>query len=175
MLCACFSVQQLLVIIADLNLLKTFIRSAVEVLKYIENAIINGKHLNSVHADPEVVPDIPLITAASSAEQTSFEDEEVEAIWPSNTDKRLCRLYNFFYDRDHKISSQWSEAMVRAHISILWVMQLRFQCGLRGIKPVKVLGNGVLNSLDTLYESRQLSAKVSFFCTKNCFFNQFFF
>ena len=145
-------------IIADLNLLKTFIRSAVEILKYIENAIVNGRHLNSMNAEAESVPDVPMITPAG--EQTAFEDEEVDSIWPSTTDKRLCRLYNYFYDREHKINSQWSEAMVKAHISILWVMQLRFQCGLRGIKPIKVLGTGILSSLDTLYESRPLLAKV---------------
>lgn len=156
-------IQQLLVIIADLNLLKTFIRSAVEILKYIENAIVNGKQLNSMHAESEAVPDVPLLTSAAAAELNSFEDEEVESIWPSTTDKRLCRTYNFFYDREHKISAQWSEAIVKAHISILWVMQLRFQCGLRGIKPVKVLGSSVLSSLDTLYESRPLLAKVNHF------------
>ena len=53
-------------------------------------------------------------------------------------------------DAGTSVSSQplWTAPQLSEHAGMLWVMHLRAQCSLRGVRPSEVLGSGILAQLD---------------------------
>jgi hypothetical protein len=143
---------------ADISLLKTFVCAATEILKFVEVSLLqHAQHsqFNSEHGG------MPLSPGRVSG---ALRDETWESVWPSTTDAWLSGELERFYsglgathnasgaavarsgapDDERPSSLKWTVALVQTHVSLLWVLQLRFQCGLRGIKPSRVLGRGAL-------------------------------
>ena len=160
--------HQLLQMIASVDLTKTFVKSTIEILSYIETGLI--AFMNEKDGNKAYLSDF--------FSDLSIQDTDIDSsIWPSPHDPILEKLYRTtlreleaFHTSDHDDSIQkplyayrsnrssgshgsrtrghkssiWSVQEIREHMSVLWVMLLRFQCGLRGVKPTTILGKEFL-------------------------------
>ncbi len=155
---------------ADIGLLKTFVRASVEILRFVQDgattaaAAASGSLASeglssssgaartngSKHSAQNLVAAVPKLPSASGKDPalSAAADEGALSMWPATGDSQLGLMYGAFYcPAGLRV---WSPALLQAHISILWVLQLRFQCGLRGIKPSRILGHSVLDYLTDL-------------------------
>lgn len=160
-------VQQLLLIMSDVALLKTFVRATTELLKFAEVSIAQHQQQQQQQQQQEFPPAalsptaLPLKNSATDPYNQDTVSMESGA-WPSVTDSWLTAQYEKFYGGlIHSAgrnsiavgSDLCSVASVQAHVSLLWVLQLRFQCGLRGIKPSRVLGRATLEIVERCHSS----------------------
>ena len=199
--------HQILNIMSDANLLKSFVLLAIEVLNYtLEVVPQQGSKYEGEIMDMSSLPWQEMIsmmgldgngtdglgntgpTAAdfrdsmdslqmmekmnilprmNSIGSTSSGGEVVnnaannsQMTWPWLIDKKLVDMFiNFFKphfafdDNENRsrdslvISHSASREMILYHMTILYVMQLRFQCGLRGVKPSQLLGSSPLRDI----------------------------
>ncbi len=65
-------------------------------------------------------------------------------VWPPLTDAKITALSKRFRSRGGV-----SASLVEAHIALMCVLQLRAECGLRGIRPSQLIGADILSSLCT--------------------------
>lgn len=92
----------------------------------------------------------PSNTTASAATPTNSSSTTT---WPFLIDKKLVDMFVNFYKPHFRlddatnnsreallINQSASRELILYHMTILYVMQLRFQCGLRGVKPSQLLG-----------------------------------
>ena len=65
-------------------------------------------------------------------------------MWPPLTDAKITALSKRFRSRGGV-----SASLVEAHIALMCVLQLRAECGLRGIRPSQLIGADILSALCT--------------------------
>ncbi len=146
-------------------------RAAVEILRFVEICVMSAVRESSVGQKAGGVPiggkAHPVDPCAAEGEGCAdrFAQELNESVWPGTSDRRMNKLYaQFFWSTGAEgdtsalslvrevVAPKWSADLLQAHISVLWVLLLRFQCGLRGIRPSKVLGIHTTRSLQALDE-----------------------
>lgn len=64
------------------------------------------------------------------------------SVWPSIEDFRLLYLTKKFVSRGGVLM-----LTIESHLALFCVLQLRSECGLRGIRPSKLFGNEIINCL----------------------------
>lgn len=99
-----------------------------------------------------------------------FRDEVAYKIWPVPMDLGLSQIFLAFYSsfrlesgesvaialagengvHSDEVAGQWTSEALLFHLTLLAVLQLRFQCGLRGVKPSQLLGNVVHDLLGSM-------------------------
>jgi hypothetical protein len=75
------------------------------------------------------------ITDISSA-ATIFSADELKSIWPNVHDKNITKLYQE-YQQILPINNE----LLKQHLAQIWILQLRLQCTLRGVRPSQILGS----------------------------------
>ena len=144
----------MLAVLADLNLLRTFVRSLIDILQYIQVGVSNRtskmKQQKSDALKASLSEDTQYVAQTPSVQ---FVDENAELMvtWPTNKDRKVTGLFYSFFN-DSASCGRWTSDIASAHISILWVMLLRFQCGLRGLKASKLVGKDIYQMVDTVAE-----------------------
>lgn len=142
------STTQLLELLSNYELLRNFVRTAVEILSYVEPAITSEKPVSTVETDgtqSDLTKDQP--TRKKTVTHEYYEDEIPKKIWPVSRDSQLTALQESF---EKEVSTlQWNKRLLNIYMSVLWVLLLRRQCGLRGVKPTELLGENVLSFLDS--------------------------
>jgi hypothetical protein len=161
---------QLVAVIADSELVEIFVQSAVELISFALNgsnglfssrsashATVSSTHSitttstttasahtgsgtssGPMHPSHQMQPQT--LPVSSSPSQTFFyKDEVAPDIWPPPNDARLQHLVleSQQYGGVCDLASQW-------HMCLLWVLQLRTQCGLRGVKVSELIGEELL-------------------------------
>jgi hypothetical protein len=92
------------------------------------------------------------VISLSSNDPFADENAELMVTWPTNKDRKVTGLYYSFFN-DTASCDRWTAEVASAHISILWVMLLRFQCGLRGLKASKLVGKDIYQVINSVAET----------------------
>lgn len=157
----------------EIALINAFVRSTVEILGFA----LEGRQESA--SALQVTISFNLSQFKRYLRRNSFRDEVSQKIWPLPADFELCQLFVSFH-RDYVLEDgntvagslrtagystivdenameQWTIEALEFQKVLLSVLQLRFQCGLRGVKPSQILGRVVqeLTSLNCPTSARK--------------------
>jgi hypothetical protein len=134
------SAQEFLIVMTDPELVETLVQSAIELLTFCLQGIAPAR------------PPQPPSTKATNTSQLSvslsadYEDESNPAIWPPANDPKLTAMMKGF--QSHSTSGGGvSDVSAKWHMGLLWVLQLRTQCSLRGVKISELFGSKLLKTM----------------------------
>lgn len=121
--------KDLQVMYGNVSLVKEFTRSAIELITYCNH------HM--------VYPDVTgkngdIIEALDCAWVTDSSCDSLDHTFPSTKDAFLSRLLYSYLTH-----GGCDACGIKIHISVLWILQLRSQCGLRGVKPCQLYENAL--------------------------------
>jgi hypothetical protein len=139
-----------MVVMTDTELIDHFIQAASEFITYSSQGFqhivgnVSASDLG-VHASPWKA------SVKDSYEVSEYMDEDTPEVWPPGTDLKLTAAVKRF-----QIAGGVSDGAAKLHLCLLWVLQLRTQCGLRGIKPSELFGK---NYLATMCQSLENEVK----------------
>ena len=144
---------------ADVELVEPFVHAVLELLSFVMNATTATTHSSKVHTPSLPTPapphprdsrDLHTLTASTQDDTPTssavcyLQPEEVSpVVWPPCTDPRLQQLITALQHTGGGVS----ESACRWHMCLLWVLQLRTQCGLRGVKTSELMGEVLLQSM----------------------------
>lgn len=137
--------QQLMIIMKETPMVKSLVTLTVEILNYIKEIIPTTAATSNtylVDEGKEGSYDELFLTSGPSMMQGGEEGGEGDKPWPPLQDAFLHTLRRTFYQQVSLQALQQETMMY--HMTLAYVMQLRFQCGLRGVKPSAVLGGAAL-------------------------------
>lgn len=122
---------------SDVQSTKEFIKTSIDLMTFL----IDGHEQLSKGAVSS--PTDPSASAAAAvAMREQFPTSMTYDVWPLLRDAKLDRCCNEF-----KARPGVSVSTVDSHIALFIVLQLRGECGLRGVRPSQLLGIQVLGSL----------------------------
>ncbi len=133
--------KDLQVMYGKVALVKEFTRSAIELILYCNHQLVypdaTGKNGD-------------IIEALDCAWVTDSACKSLDRTFPSTKDVSMSRLLHSY------LSQGGCDALgIKVHISVLWILQLRSQCGLRGVKPCQLYENPLNN---IIFQTNSLSA-----------------
>lgn len=145
---------------SDIPSMCLFVRYSAEVVNYI----LEGRNNNlSPTLQSAILLHFDLYLNSHRSGQ--FSDEIPAQIWPPAIDSLLYNHFLAFYrdfankerkelvDASPFMLEQWTNEALSFQLTLLSVLQLRFQCGLRGVKPSQLLTKAVYG-LHRLAETR---------------------
>lgn len=122
---------------ADFELVEQFVKAVSEFINYsFQGNIVNSSTSNSNHDRTSLSP-----WKGSTRDEhdiSEYEDESLPAVWPPGIDVKLTSAVKNFQ------MVGISEGAAKWHLCLLLVLQLRTQCGLRGIKPSALFSSSFL-------------------------------
>jgi hypothetical protein len=119
---------------------KEIIRAGIDFLSYIADGHEALARRPSDDTDGDVLRSLRLSSRAEVPPTLEF----ISDMWPSINDIRIMKLQKRFQARGGV-----SMSTVDAHMALLCVLQLRSECGLRGIRPSELFGERILSLLCT--------------------------
>jgi hypothetical protein len=158
--------QEFLIVMADPELVETLVQSVIEFITFCLQGIASSSNTSTFtsfasskqHLIPLKPSSSPATTggtgtgggdAASSVGvgmTIDCEDENYPTTWPPANDPKLTHLMKEFQSLSNAgqgisdISSKW-------HMGLLWALQLRTQCSLRGVKISELFGSKLLKTM----------------------------
>jgi hypothetical protein len=137
------SAQEFLIVMTDPELVETLVQSAIELLTFCLQGIAPLKPQTKPNATSAVSSSVP---SSSSSLSTGYEDEFNPSVWPPANDPKLTTMMKGF--QTHSTSGGGvSDVSARWHMGLLWVLQLRTQCSLRGVKISELFGSKLLKTM----------------------------
>ena len=162
-------IQELVVVMAEAKMSEQFVRACIELLSATLKTIEGSNHSHEEHSEM-LSSDVyrRRSNTTSTTHQTPYnrmslraaEDEEDELkCWPGIQDEKLRSLVCDYCQRGGT-----HDMAVRQHMAFLRVLQLRTQCGLRGVKLSQLYGSSLHDSLvnrDSLSNAENSPASTS--------------
>lgn len=131
------SAQEFLIVMADPELVETLVQSVLELINFcLQGSASTKQHLVPVKATEPI---------SSQQSLALFEDESNPTIWPPTNDPKLTTMVKDFQSQSH--SRGINEVSAKWHMGLLWVLQLRTQCSLRGVKVSELFGSKLLKTM----------------------------
>lgn len=134
--------QEFLIVMADPELVETLVQSVIELITFC----LQGTSPTSFKQHHIPVKSPSGATPPSTATVLGFEDETYPTTWPPATDPKLDHLMKEFQFLS-QARQGISDVSAKWHMGLLWALQLRTQCSLRGVKISELFGSKLLKTM----------------------------
>jgi hypothetical protein len=150
--------QEFLIVMADPELVETLVQSVIELITFCLQGTASsfasassGSGSGGISSKQQLIPvkssAVTSVAVPSVAVTvTECEDETYPVTWPPVNDPKLTNLMEEFQSFSNA-GQGISDVSARWHMGLLWALQLRTQCSLRGVKISELFGSKLLKTM----------------------------